>query len=217
MADETNQLRVRLVTPECILFEHLATAVELPAKTGYMEVLYGHAPLVAELGAGDVTLHGGPAARRASAATTSVGALPRCWATGSPSWPPTPSGPRRLMCPAPRSNWSVAAGNGTKPARARKPILKPSASSPKPKPSWPRRRKGLLPKSSAFGESACERNSLKAQASSGPRLTSGLEPWAGTGTRAVEKLKAFFAFCFFMVLFPAPPSPCAFKGFPEMK
>ena len=58
MADETNQLRVRLVTPECILFEHLATAVELPAKTGYMEVLYGHAPLLAELGAGDVTVHG---------------------------------------------------------------------------------------------------------------------------------------------------------------
>jgi F-type H+-transporting ATPase subunit epsilon len=28
------------------------------AKTGYMEVLYGHAPLLAELGAGDVTLHG---------------------------------------------------------------------------------------------------------------------------------------------------------------
>jgi F-type H+-transporting ATPase subunit epsilon len=25
-----------------------------------MEVLYGHAPLLAELGAGDVTLHGGP-------------------------------------------------------------------------------------------------------------------------------------------------------------
>jgi F-type H+-transporting ATPase subunit epsilon len=25
-----------------------------------MEVLYGHAPLMAELGAGDVTLHGGP-------------------------------------------------------------------------------------------------------------------------------------------------------------
>ena len=60
MADETNQLRVRLVTPERTLFEHPATAVELPAKNGYMEVLYGHAPLVAELGAGDVTLHGGP-------------------------------------------------------------------------------------------------------------------------------------------------------------
>jgi F-type H+-transporting ATPase subunit epsilon len=59
MADETNQLRVRLVTPERTLFEHAATAVELPAKNGYFEVLYGHAPLVAELGAGDVIVHCG--------------------------------------------------------------------------------------------------------------------------------------------------------------
>jgi F-type H+-transporting ATPase subunit epsilon len=55
---ESNQLRVRLVTPEKILVDQTADAVELPAKTGYMEVLYGHAPLLAELGAGDVTLHG---------------------------------------------------------------------------------------------------------------------------------------------------------------
>ncbi|HXR38772.1 MAG TPA: ATP synthase F1 subunit epsilon [Terracidiphilus sp.] len=60
MADETNQLRVRLVTPERVLFEAAASAVELPAKNGYMEVLFGAAPLVAELGAGEVTLHGGP-------------------------------------------------------------------------------------------------------------------------------------------------------------
>ncbi len=59
MADETNQLRVRLVTPERTLFEHAATAVELPAKDGYFEVLYGHAPTMAELGAGDVIIHGG--------------------------------------------------------------------------------------------------------------------------------------------------------------
>ena len=52
MADESNSLRVRLVTPERILFEQTADAVELPAKNGYMEVLYGHAPLLAELGAG---------------------------------------------------------------------------------------------------------------------------------------------------------------------
>ena len=58
MADSTGKLRVRLVTPERILLEQDADAVELPAKTGYMEVLYGHAPLLAELGAGDVTLHG---------------------------------------------------------------------------------------------------------------------------------------------------------------
>ncbi len=60
MAEEAIELRVRLVTPERTLFDHAVTAVELPSKSGYMEVLYGHAPLVAELGAGDVTLHGTP-------------------------------------------------------------------------------------------------------------------------------------------------------------
>ena len=59
MADESNSLRVRLVSPERILFDTKANAVELPAKNGYMEVLYGHAPLLAELGAGDVRVHGG--------------------------------------------------------------------------------------------------------------------------------------------------------------
>jgi F-type H+-transporting ATPase subunit epsilon len=60
MAEPTSdQLRVRLVTPERTLFEADASAVELPSKNGYMEVLYGHAPLMAELGAGDVTIHGG--------------------------------------------------------------------------------------------------------------------------------------------------------------
>ena len=58
MAEESNKIRVRLVTPERVLVETSADAVELPAKNGYMEVLYGHAPLLAELGAGDVTLHG---------------------------------------------------------------------------------------------------------------------------------------------------------------
>ncbi len=59
MAQDTNQLRVRLVTPERTLFDQRAEAVELPSKSGYMEVLYGHAPLLAELGAGDVTIHSG--------------------------------------------------------------------------------------------------------------------------------------------------------------
>lgn len=61
MADAaTNQIRVRLVTPERVLFEVEADTVDLPSKSGYLEPLYGHAPLVAELGAGDVVLHGGP-------------------------------------------------------------------------------------------------------------------------------------------------------------
>ncbi len=59
MADDTIQLRVRLVTPERTMCELTADSVDLPSKSGYFEVLYGHAPLVAELGAGDVIVHGG--------------------------------------------------------------------------------------------------------------------------------------------------------------
>jgi F-type H+-transporting ATPase subunit epsilon len=59
MADaRDNGLQVRLVTPERILVDVTAEAVELPSKSGYLEVLYGHAPLLAELGAGEVRLHG---------------------------------------------------------------------------------------------------------------------------------------------------------------
>jgi len=71
MADTTSdQLRVRLVTPERILFESCATAVELPSKSGYFEVLYGHAPLLAELGAGDVRIHTGAGIEQLSPETT---------------------------------------------------------------------------------------------------------------------------------------------------
>src|SRR3984957_15689709 len=52
-------LTVRLVSPDRLLLEATAEAVELPASTGYLEALYGHAPLLAELGAGEVRLHGG--------------------------------------------------------------------------------------------------------------------------------------------------------------
>jgi F-type H+-transporting ATPase subunit epsilon len=56
---EKNELRVRLVTPDRILVDQTADAVELPSKSGYLEVLYGHAPLLAELAPGEVRLHGG--------------------------------------------------------------------------------------------------------------------------------------------------------------
>lgn len=56
-----DQLQVRLVTPERILVDTTADAVELPSRSGYIEVLFGHTPLLAELGAGEVRLHGGHA------------------------------------------------------------------------------------------------------------------------------------------------------------
>jgi F-type H+-transporting ATPase subunit epsilon len=58
MAD---QLKVRLVVPDRILVDQTVEAVEIPGKDGYFEVLYGAAPLLSEIGAGEVRLHGGEA------------------------------------------------------------------------------------------------------------------------------------------------------------
>jgi F-type H+-transporting ATPase subunit epsilon len=52
-------LTVRLVTPDRLLLDATAQAVELPSMAGYLEALYGAAPLLAELGAGEVRFHGG--------------------------------------------------------------------------------------------------------------------------------------------------------------
>ena len=56
---ESNSIRVRLVTPDKIFIDGTADSVSLPSRSGYLEVLYAHAPLLAELGPGEVTLHGG--------------------------------------------------------------------------------------------------------------------------------------------------------------
>ena len=45
-----------------MLIDTTADAIELPAASGYLEALYGAAPLLAELGAGEVKLHGGNSA-----------------------------------------------------------------------------------------------------------------------------------------------------------
>ena len=82
MAENTNNsglLQVRLVTPDRVLLDATAAAVELPAMSGYLEALYGAAPLLAELGAGEVRLHGGTRATRFSLWR---GALWRCCRSG---------------------------------------------------------------------------------------------------------------------------------------
>ncbi len=60
-----NTLRVRLVTPDSILIDGTADSVEIPTRTGFIDVLAGHAPLLDELGSGNVVLHGGSNAGQA--------------------------------------------------------------------------------------------------------------------------------------------------------
>jgi F-type H+-transporting ATPase subunit epsilon len=70
-------LKVRLVTPDRILVDQAVDAVEVPGKNGYFEVLYGHAPLLSEIGAGEVRLHGGESGdQRYSVARGFVEVLP---------------------------------------------------------------------------------------------------------------------------------------------
>src|SRR6202034_943801 len=61
VGNNSGLLAVRLVTPDRVLLDATAVAVELPSMSGYLETLYGAAPLLAELGAGEVRLHGGSA------------------------------------------------------------------------------------------------------------------------------------------------------------
>lgn len=58
MAETGNSMHVRLVAPDRVLVDETASAVEIPSRSGYLEVLYGHAPLLGELGAGHIRLHG---------------------------------------------------------------------------------------------------------------------------------------------------------------
>lgn len=63
MADG-NSIRVRLVTPEKVFIDGTSDTVTLPGRSGYLQVLYGHAPLLTELDAGEVILQGGDSGDR---------------------------------------------------------------------------------------------------------------------------------------------------------
>lgn len=54
MADR--QLSIRILTPECTLFEGVASAVSLPGAFAPFEVLPGHAPIISTLEKGIIRI-----------------------------------------------------------------------------------------------------------------------------------------------------------------
>jgi F-type H+-transporting ATPase subunit epsilon len=56
MADS---LALEVVTPERLVVREEVAAVQVPARNGYLGVLPGHAPLLAELGTGSLYYEGG--------------------------------------------------------------------------------------------------------------------------------------------------------------
>ena len=103
MADQAQagKLQVRLVTPDRELVNIPADAVELPGRSGYLEVLYGAAPLLTELGTGLVTIHG---------AGNGNGRYYVAWGFAEVL-------PNRVTILAESANTSVAKKCGTRPAR----------------------------------------------------------------------------------------------------
>jgi ATP synthase, F1 epsilon subunit (delta in mitochondria) len=50
-----HKLALHIVTPQRLLAEEQVEEVQLPARRGYLGILPGHAPLLTELGVGDLT------------------------------------------------------------------------------------------------------------------------------------------------------------------
>ena len=50
-------LQLEIVTPERLLVKAETDNVQIPGKSGYLGVLPGHAPLITELGVGEIAYH----------------------------------------------------------------------------------------------------------------------------------------------------------------
>jgi F-type H+-transporting ATPase subunit epsilon len=46
---------LEIVTPEKLVVKDVAEEAQIPGKTGYLGILPGHAPLITELGVGEIT------------------------------------------------------------------------------------------------------------------------------------------------------------------
>lgn len=61
MADS---FQLEIVTPEKLVVRDTAEEVQIPGRNGYLGVLPGHAPLITELGAGEISYRSGGQAHR---------------------------------------------------------------------------------------------------------------------------------------------------------
>ncbi len=48
-------LQLEIVTPERLVEKDVVTEIQIPGKNGYLGILPGHAPLITELGIGEIT------------------------------------------------------------------------------------------------------------------------------------------------------------------
>ncbi len=86
-------IELEIVTPERLVVKDRAEEIQIPGRSGYLGILPGHAPLITELAVGEISY--------TDAASPPVspwpGALPKFFATRSPSLPRPPNSPKTSM------------------------------------------------------------------------------------------------------------------------
>jgi F-type H+-transporting ATPase subunit epsilon len=55
----SDTFQVEIVTPEKLVVKDVAEELQMPGKNGYLGILPGHAPLITELGVGEITYREG--------------------------------------------------------------------------------------------------------------------------------------------------------------
>lgn len=68
--------QLEIVTPEKLVVRDSAQEAQIPGRNGYIGVLPGHAPLITELGAGEISYRSGGQERRFSVAWGFAEVLP---------------------------------------------------------------------------------------------------------------------------------------------
>ena len=61
-------IQLEIVTPERLVVNEAVEYIEIPGKTGYLGVLPGHAPLISELAAGELSYRTGNQTKRVAVA-----------------------------------------------------------------------------------------------------------------------------------------------------
>ncbi|MGO8985256.1 MAG: F0F1 ATP synthase subunit epsilon [Terriglobales bacterium] len=71
-----NTFQLEIVTPTRLLVKESAEEAQIPGKSGYLGILPGHAPLISELGVGEITYKTGGVAHLLAVAWGFVEVLP---------------------------------------------------------------------------------------------------------------------------------------------
>lgn len=72
----TDTFQLEIVTPEKMVVRDAAEEAQIPGRNGYIGVLPGHAPLITELGAGEISYRSGGRENRFSVAWGFAEVLP---------------------------------------------------------------------------------------------------------------------------------------------